>query len=315
MASKVGEMGRGRPRWMAVARWAVALALVAWVADRLGAGLAGLPARAWQFDPVWLLASLPGLFGALFLGAECWRRWLVLSGAQLPFKDAFCILYQANVAKYLPGSVWHFAGRVVLAGRAGVPAAAASLSMLMDVVGHLAGALVFALVAAAVGGIAPPAGALSGVVVLMLGLHPRVLGVGFGMAGRVTGRSLPALTYRYGAVLWMLVLNVLDWCLVGAGFAAFARALVPIGPRDAVVMAGVLAVAWSCGALAVFAPAGLGVREAALVTLLARSVPTDVAAAIALGSRVWFVAGEMVVFWFALVWRPSDRREDPRQIV
>jgi hypothetical protein len=296
----VEEADRSRGRWGVVLRWAIAIALLAWVARQLGSHLALLPASAWRPDGGWLAASFLGLFGAIALGCECWRRWVVATGANLSYRAAFRVLYKANMAKYLPGVAWHFVGRVVLAGREGVPATSASLAVLMDTVGHLAGACVFIVLAATFTGAAPPLGAAAGLLVLGVALHPRSLDTALGLVGKLAGRTLPRVAYGYGLVLAMVGLYVLDWCLVGAGFTALARALTPFDLKEAPAVAVALATAWCAGALAWFAPAGLGVREAALTTLLAQSLPASSAAIIALASRVWFISAEIVAFLLAL---------------
>src|SRR4028119_738424 len=52
---------------------------------------------------------------------------------------------KTNIGKYLPGNVWHFYGRIAAAKTAGIPIAAATLSVLMEPLLMATAALVIAL--------------------------------------------------------------------------------------------------------------------------------------------------------------------------
>lgn len=58
---------------------------------------------------------------------------------------------------------------------------------------------------------------------------------------------------------------------------------------------GAFSIAWATGYVAVFAPSGIGVREAVLVALLAPSVPAEEAVAYAAVSRVIWTLVEFVL--------------------
>jgi len=80
------------------------------------------------------------------------------------------------------------------------------------------------------------------------------------------------------------------WVAAGAGVAALARAIHPLGGRALVIAAAAGVVASVAGFVAVPVPAGLGVREAVLIALLHPVLSTPLATSVALGSRVLAVA-------------------------
>ena len=57
--------------------------------------------------------------------------------------------------------------------------------------------------------------------------------------------------------------------------------------------------AWNVSIFAFFFPAGLGVREAALLLLLGTTFPAGWPAALALVARLWFTLGEVAAFGLA----------------
>ena len=309
----------------AAARWGLSLALLAVVGVQLASRWEALEARAFAFDARY--AALAGLTLAAYfaLGAEAWRRLLGALGGGLGYREAFHTLYYANVAKYLPGSVWSLVGRVVLCQRLGVPAFVASAALLMDAVCQVVAGVIVGLVALPTFAAAGPLGeraALLPVAVAVLvavgGMHPAVLNGALGAGEKALSaigrpRTLPRLPYTYGFVLVMLAVYVLNWALLGTGFALLGQALAvdPLAPVQLLMLAGAFTIAWNVGVFALFAPAGLGVREAAIAVLLAASFPAGWPALLALAARVWIVAGEALAFGLATWWAPAGPAAGP----
>jgi hypothetical protein len=93
---------------------------------------------------------------------------------------------------------------------------------------------------------------------------------------------------------WARVRAVLGRARVA--FALFAIAFYPApAPRMPRFLAGTVAAAYLIGYLFVFVPAGIGVREVAMLLLLHQVMPAAGAAlVVSVLSRVWFTAAELV---------------------
>lgn len=291
------------PRPFAWARWvllAVLLALVGgmlyqqWEATRTQA-----IAPAWP----WLGVAAVGLAAYYVLAGEAWRRWLALLGAPIPYRDAFRVLFLSNVAKYLPGGAWNYVDRALLLAPLGVDAPRATGSMALDLACQLASALLVGQLAL-VGGQAP-GWSLAAAVAIVAGMHPRVLGTALGAVARLLRRPAPSVPYAYGAMLGQLGLYTLNWAALAASFAALATALLPhaLSACQLLALAGAFPMAWAIGTLALFVPAGLGVREASLVWLLHPVLPGAWPAVLAIVARLWLLVGEAASFGAALASR------------
>lgn len=248
-----------------IARWAVALGLLALVGRQLQQGLAALGRPT--LEPAWLAVSLVALGLGLALGPVGWGGWVRALGGALTYRQAFRTLYQASAAKYVPGSVWQFLGRVALAEGAGVPARMGTVAMALDVATNFGGAVV---------ALCPPTLPL----------------VAWGL-GRLPG-SAPRVAWR------LLGVYAGVWICMAVGAACLARALGPMGPAAMAQVAAAFVVAWVAGTVAIVAPAGLGVREWSLAFLLGPVIGPGSAALLALALRAWLVAGELVVLLLAL---------------
>jgi len=268
-----------------VAGWLSGLALLAVLAIRLG--------RLWSRDPVDLGSLDAGVLIAAVVAsvvavAAYGAVWIVvLRGLGVHAEPRWITLFfKSQLAKYLPGSVWQYAGRVALARRIGVPTSAAVESLAVEVVAS-------ALAAGAVGLlVVGPALALPiwlGIVVAAIAARALVLRrpphrrPSSGRAGLVL-RVAPAATGLY----------VLVWGAYGCAFWLTARALLAVPAGDIPVYAGVFSVAWLAGLAAVFAPGGIGVREAVIVALLTHRIGESSAIVVAGMSRLTLMLVDLV---------------------
>lgn len=311
----------------ALVRWGLSLALLAVVAVQLAGRWEALASQAFAFDARFALLSLLTLAAYFALGAEAWRRLVVALGGELGYRGAFHTLYYANVAKYLPGSVWSLVGRVVLCRRLGVSSLVASAALLMDAVCQVVGGVIVGLAALPTFAAGGPLGeraalvpVVAAVAALVGGMHPAVLNLALATAERLLARlgrprALPRVPYRYGFVLAMLLFYTFNWAVLGLGFALLGQALspAPLATGQLLMLAGAFTIAWNVGVFALFAPAGLGVREAAIAVLLAAAFPAGWPALLALAARVWIVLGEALAFGAAACWapRPTDASSPP----
>jgi hypothetical protein len=279
-------------------------------------------ARLWQAAP-WTLvrarleplllvtmgsALVYGVAG--FLLSAAWRQ--ILSAEQPPGPAAgyHAIYGRSQIAKYLPGNCFHFAGRQVLGTALGHSQAALALASVVEtaLLTVLAAGLglPLALTRLSAWSIALPAGAL---LVLALALAaPRLLtarlwppAVDQAVHGLSIGVLLRAASLHgtffgiAGGVLWLLTATA-----GGPGATA-------LGPLTSI---SAMALAWVVGFLAPGASAGIGVREAVLTLALSDVLGAQTSAVVALALRLVTTAGDGIFFGLALA-LPLPARPDP----
>ncbi len=123
------------------------------------------------------------------------------------------------------------------------------------------------------------------------------------------GSSWPHLTFRdVGAAA---ALYVAFWLLQGLSLGLLCRGLVPDAAPPLGILSGLYAFSFTAGVLALFAPAGIGVREGVLAAGLHSVLGPPAAAMLALAARVWGTAIELLAL--AVFWMLSRRRRgEPR---
>jgi hypothetical protein len=248
------------------------------------------------------LASAAILVGYAIL-ITAWRQLMAGWGSPIPWMAALRIWFVSNLGKYIPGKVWAIGAMAVLAREAGAsPAVATGASIVMNLVNIAAGGIAIAVlgagdVLARVPGARVGAWVVLGGTAVGLAAGPRLLVMASGWLRRLRGGEMaPLPTMSHLALLGVLLVNVGGWLAYGVGFWLFSRAITASGAGSLAAASAVYVASYLAGYLALFAPGGIGVREAAMYSLLITlqlATPADAAVLVA-SSRIWITVLEVV---------------------
>jgi len=292
---------------------------VTWfVATRAGFTLdefQGLDLSGWSLS--WRLIALSSvvLLAGYFLTGIVWALIVTnLGGPQVPVTAAIRVFMIANLGRYVPGKVWQIAGLAVLGKDLGVPPQTAAAAAVLGQGVALVGASLIGL--EAVAALSLP-GLPRWVVVVAVfgsvsvGLLPPVFRAATGLWFRLARTPAPDNLRPAHALVW-LALGLLNWLLFAGAFWILVRGL---GQEVALIpTASAFAAAYVFGYVMIFAPAGIGVREAALITLLTPHTGPASAGGVAVIARLWTTVIEVVpaaTFWARHVTLP-DGAPKPR---
>jgi len=210
--------------------------------------------------------------------------------------DVRCWL-SSLLGKYLPGKVFALLGRLYMYQSNGVRSAQVTACFLLEAACAALAALLIAVVGMLwtwgpdrIGALAAPAALL--VAGLIIATHPGVLGRLMNIGLRMAGRSPIVLNVRWHDVAGWTALMAVNWLGLGLGFHLLLGALTAAPAHLYVFLTGTFAAAGIIGILAIFAPAGLGVREGVMTALLATVLPPGIAVAAALLTRLWMTLAE-----------------------
>ncbi|MFQ5500116.1 MAG: YbhN family protein [Candidatus Zixiibacteriota bacterium] len=266
----------------------------------------------------WLLAlSIISHLVTFVLFSQVWRFLISGMGQNVPLRYAFKLAYMVNLGRYIPGKVWHVIGMAYLARQIRIKEEVAVASWGL--------AMLFAL----------PSAFMAGLFCMLflpeLRQMSQFMGVGFMVTIGITialsiglivapNRSLGLFNrllrlFKRSEVHFQLKTSVAIMVYVGYfccwlayGFSFWLFILSVAGDVDLPVLAGVgtFVIAYQIGYLAVFSPAGIGVRELILTTLLTPYLG-PVATGLAVASRLWNLVAEIVAALIA--WRIRFREQ------
>ncbi|KAF0655042.1 hypothetical protein L107_00945 [Cyanobium sp. Copco_Reservoir_LC18] len=228
-------------------------------------------------------------------------------------RDGFYMYNLAQLAKYVPGSIWQFVSRIAMLRARQAPATAIRDSILAENGWVVGSALLIGVVLL---GLAQPAFYLR--LLEALGRVPPTLALPLGavllaLAGALAV-ALPRLRRRSSRLLpWLIRLRppraaslslLLGWAALGASFWLCLRPFLGAGPAWPAVI-GVYCLAWVAGYLVPFAPAGLGVREVVLALALDPFLAADTSLVVVAVHRVLYLLVEVLLALVALALGPD----------
>jgi len=279
-----------------LAQVAVIAVVAAFIVARLAGNWDTVTAYSWRLSAGPLAASVVLFLVFYWLNGLAW--WLLVRGFRLRagLHDSVAVWGQSILARYVPGNVFMFLGRALLAKRRGLALEPIGAAMVYEQALAFAAALVTAAALFPFAHDEPTAAlwGLVGIPVILVALHPRVFAPLVGRLLRMLRRPALDAALPYGTVLALLALYIAVWLVAGAAAYAFAAGVTDAG-RDALVpVTAGYALGFVAGMVAFVFPSGLGVREAVLAATLAGSLPAGVALAWALLLRLWQTVIELV---------------------
>ncbi|QSX40441.1 lysylphosphatidylglycerol synthase domain-containing protein [Shewanella cyperi] len=276
---------------------------------------------------LWHAALLPALLGAtggylltFVVTGFAWQRLLKGFGESATLAQAVVIGLLSQFAKYLPGNVGQHVGRAVLAHRAGWRKAAIGLSMVLELLLVLLAAMLSILMAIVANSSFAPNSSLLAQILGITALVCLPLLVLLRYVDPLL-RKLASLMPAIGPIslkrpplpqlLWCLLLYTGNFLLLGAILWLLAMQLGSGAAANFWLLTGSFALAWVAGFVTPGAPAGLGIRETIMVTLLEPAYGPGAALSLALLLRLITSLGDALAFLAGLWLNRRQRSRTP----
>jgi len=239
----------------------------------------------------------------------------------LPSKKVFSIYFISQLAKYLPGGIWAFPGRMLAYQAVGVEQSRSIASVFREVSALVLSSIAVSLLvvfqnipisnqwqwALLIGGVAS-------ILAILITQTPWF----WHLLKKLNIRKITSLPLsadgngnQQTSLKWLPVAifaGIVFWLAMGIPFQQLGRAV----SQESYTLtwtetAAIFSLAWTVGFVVFFAPAGLGVRETVLSLLLSTFLPVSEAVSIALLSRIAWIIVEAI--WILIsIWISRDRK-------
>ncbi|MBX2863664.1 MAG: flippase-like domain-containing protein [Leptolyngbyaceae cyanobacterium MAG.088] len=219
--------------------------------------------------------------------AHIWSGWvwhliLKVIGQPRDGRWTTMIYLKTNIAKYLPGNVWHFFGRVRALQSSGASTGAAIVGVVLEPLLMAAAALGLAAISlsiAMVNNWPLLVLSLAALVAMLVAIHPRFLNPILQKLGKAKARSqgmtVITSTLRLNSYPWRSLLGELGFVVLrGLGFVMTIVALEGLKPSQFLPIMGAFSIAWLMGLVVPGAPGGVGVFEAVAIAILGNQLPS-----------------------------------------
>jgi len=269
-------------------------------------------AHQWTINWPQLVLSTVGLVFVLGFAVAVWRRVLgCLESGQAGWMTLARIWFLSSLGRYTPGKIWQFVAAATLARRAGLAPVVVLTSLVVYMGFGLlsagvvsAATLPFSMLELTLPGWTPIVGAAA----IAIGLcHPAVIQGALRLVPRWLHREVITWNGTWVDGIVIVGASLVYWSLYGGVFYLFLDAVVGVPLEALPVLVGINALSFLVGYLFFIAPAGLGARELVITVLLASVVGgAGIAGAVAVLSRLWVIAAELLGAGLALAGRTKE---------
>ena len=227
----------------------------------------------------------------LTIMAHVWSGWvwtwiLAIFKQPLGVAEGIRVYLLTNIAKYSPGNIWHFYGRISAVAKKGGSKGAATLSVLLEPLLMAAAALMVGILSSGIAGFGIDLDSrfwlqLICLIGVLIGIHPRILNTLLHRLSRsknqvdAAAESVRLTKYPLVAFLGEIGFVILR----GFGFILTMLALQPLAWQQVPQLFTAFSFAWLLGLVVPGAPGGLGVFEVTAYGLLDNAqFPSEIAA-------------------------------------
>lgn len=287
--------------------WLIILTIFWFLFQRLFSDWSGLQAYDFSVNYFYLFISFIFFLLNLFFSSFIWALILKLIDQKIniSFSKVFTANLYSRFGRYIPGKIWCLAGRVYYTRGENISKKIVFTSSLQHmVIGIISGLLLgFLLIGKMVSFLNYHLLILATIVLLVLLFFPKsyYFIVNY-LLKRIKKEKISSehflQTKRLFLIFFLVTLNNI---INGTAFFYSIYAVFPISFDYFFAVIGAFSLAGTLGIVALFAPAGIGVREGILVTLLSGIYPAAAAIVLALFSRIWFTFSELIIFFLVFI--------------
>jgi len=216
----------------------------------------------------------------------------------------------SSLGKYIPGGIWQFVGRFGVYKVNGLSSKASTRAMILENIWLLGSAVAIGVIGVFLTRFDLIAGLLNLpnnqwlailFTILALGLWIVVLKIVHKTMRRHTAENIPSIFVVAGV-------GLLLWTFIGGSFFVMFHDF-PFSAAPLFI--GGYAVSWAVGYIAVFAPGGLGVREAALAFVFSNIASVEMIAVYAAMNRIIWVIAEVLFGLVGMVQKQVMQANQP----
>lgn len=240
-----------------------------------------------------------------------WHRITIKNLGAIGYEKSFVSWFYSLLGKYIPGKVFFLGARLYYYHLEGVSKKNISFCFILENLCTLLGAaflFVFSLVFIdnpLLAQYRPYVIAL--LLLFFIGVHPAVMTFFINLPLRVLKKKPVVLPIRYRDILQLVLMFIVNWLIVGAGFYVLVYAIYPIELEYIFYVSGAFGLAVIIGILSLFAPSGIGVREGVMIFALSLIMPESTAVLVSIVSRLWMTFTELLLIGAAFVYSKVRR--------
>lgn len=246
-----------------------------------------------------------------FHNAVLWHYLTVKLNCNIRMDNSVIAWSYSQLGKFVPGKVFYLLGRLYYYKKENVSVKKITLCFLLEN-GYTFLAALFMFIASSTFielGVLNRYKVYSSLLLFLffIFINPFFLEKGINLILKILKKEPIKIGLAYIDMVILLIHFVSNWLIMGVGFFVLSASLYPIGLDKFFYLTAVFALSNVIGILSFFAPAGIGIRETILIFALKALMPAPFAVIIAIVSRLWYTAGELLIVLIAFIYEVRFR--------
>lgn len=254
------------------------------------------------------IASLCIYFVYKTTQAFLWHYITKLDHCAIDKRTAVTTYLYSTLGKYIPGKVFTLAARFPAYDEQGIPLRKVTICFLLENMCTLFGAGFLFVISLFFFDNSIMSDykylIILAIILFFILINPKILNFFLGYLEKITHKKDLVIEISYFDMVKVVILFILNWIISGIAFYMLVNSFIPIPYSKMLYVGGVFGLAVTIGFFAVFAPSGIGVREAVMIfgfTTMTNLMSPGMAGVIAVVSRLWVSISELILILAAYV--------------
>jgi glycosyltransferase 2 family protein len=288
-----------KDRILKFAKYAVILLIFFFIFRYLYLNFNSIKLSELKFNFWFLLLSVLIYFVHVLFNNIIWHVITVQNHCQINIFESIKLRYYADFGRFIPGKVFAYGILWLSYEKQNIPMKKIAACSVQEFITTVLAAVILSLFSIFASGITELEPYkyifLALALCCFIFLYPPLLQFLMNIIFRIFKREKIILSTSFAKVIVTMLLFLLSWLVFGWSFYFFIRSLYPLSADHYFFITGAFAIASIIGAVSVFAPAGLGVREGVVIFLLSIIFSTAISSLISILSRIWMILSEILL--------------------
>lgn len=266
---------------------------------------------SWKFNMLYLVIAVFISFIAYLFNVFSWHLLTKALSLRVSFKDNLRIWTFSNLTRFIPGKIWQYPSRVLLLSEKKIDSFVSGAATLIEILLNFSSASIVVGLSFLLWKFPKE---LTNYRLLLIALmivplfiiflfNKKSLSLFSRLFKRITHRKITGLEkikISYFKIFPLLIIFALRFCITSAFLLFLINGFIQISFVNYIFILGVSTFSWLLGYLSFFSPAGLGVAEISLATLLSPVAPFSVGSIIAIVFRIITLITELILAGFQI---------------
>ncbi len=271
-----------------------------------------ISAFAWRLNLFNLATAIFISFVAYLFNVLSWHLLTKALSFRISFRDNLKVWTFSNLARFIPGKIWQYPSRILLLSEEKVNNFVSGAATIIEILLNFSSASIVVSLSFLLWKFPKELTSHYFLLIIFMTVPLFIIFLFnnkslffFGQLFRkITHREITGLEkikVSYFKIFPLLIIFALRFCITSVFLLFLIKSFVQISFVNYIFILGVSTFSWLLGYISFFSPAGLGVAEISLATLLSPIVPFSVGSIIAIIYRLITLSTELMIVGFQLV--------------